>query len=45
MSMAKTFAPKASRRLFDMLANELDDEYLSIVEDHLRRLAISQTAF
>jgi DNA mismatch repair ATPase MutS len=27
------------RRLFDMLARELDDEYLGLVENHLRRLA------
>ena len=36
--MAAISAPKASRRLFGMFAKELDDQYLGIVEDHLRRL-------
>jgi DNA mismatch repair ATPase MutS len=33
------FRSEGFRRLFDMLATELDDEYLRIVEDHLERLA------
>ena len=32
------FRSEGFRKLFDMFAKELDDEYLSIVEDHLRRL-------
>jgi hypothetical protein len=33
------FRSEGFTRLFGMLAKELDDEYLGIVEDHLRRLA------
>ncbi len=33
------FRSEGFKRLFDMLATELDDEYLRIVEDHLERLA------
>jgi len=33
------FRSEGFTTLFGMLAKELDDEYLSIVEDHLRRLA------
>lgn len=33
------FRSEGFMRLFGMLATELDDEYLSVVEDHLRRLA------
>jgi hypothetical protein len=33
-----TFRSEGFTRLFGMLAKELDDEYLRIVEDHLRRL-------
>jgi DNA mismatch repair ATPase MutS len=33
-----SFRSEGLTRLFGMLAGELDDEYLSIVEDHLRRL-------
>jgi hypothetical protein len=32
------FQSEGFKRLFAMLAKELDDEYLAIVEDHLRRL-------
>jgi DNA mismatch repair ATPase MutS len=34
-----SFHSQGFTTLFDMLAKELDDEYLGIVEDHLRRLA------
>ncbi len=33
------FRSEGFTRLFGMLAKELDDEYLSAIEDHLRRLA------
>ena len=36
---ARNFSPKASRNSSAMFAKELDDQYLRIVEDHLRRLA------
>ena len=38
MSMAAKFRSEGFTRLFGMFAKELDDEYLGIVEDHLRRL-------
>ena len=36
--MAEEFRSEGFTALFGMLAKELDDEYLGIVEDHLRRL-------
>ena len=33
------FRSEGFRRLFDMIARELDDEYLQIIEDHLHRLS------
>ncbi len=35
----RTFHSEGFARLFGMIVNELDDEYLSTVADHLRRLA------
>ncbi len=41
-AQAAQFRSEGFRTLFAMLAKELDDEYLAVVEDHLRRLELRE---